>query len=379
MWKYPNRSQSRLYPKGENNQTGPDFQALPKCPEGKLWGFISVGEIPSEDPEEIPISLDDGDDGPDWTTPNPPIPLRDKNHDHDGENDAPPPEVPDVPAEPPLCCSGCTQVIPSCPDNVYGDQTPTKIIRDVECQTYWKKTVEGSSRTCNIPPVWLPQPDFPVKRNSDNPLDDDENALLKLQKEGGVRFILYLVSKAIPHHDNDLPSELNVQNWTFWDILRLSAAKQKEWKDACHEESESLRKWNVYKLVKLPHGRKAIKTRWVFAIKSDGHKRAQLVAKDFSQVEGLDYDEIFSPVVRFESVCLLFAFLAALENWHMTTLDVKTAFLYGQLDEEIYMEQPEGFKVKGQEFKVLCLHHAIYGLKQASLAWWKSSISLCKN
>ena len=59
---------------------------------------------------------------------------------------------------------------------------------------------------------------------------------------------------------------------------------------------------------------------------------------------------------------LLFA-LAALENWHKTTLDIKTAFLYGQLDKEIYMEQPEGFKVKGQEFKVLRLHHAIYGLK----------------
>ncbi len=67
---------------------------------------------------------------------------------------------------------------------------------------------------------------------------------------------------------------------------------------------------------------------------------------------------------------LLFA-LAALENWHMTALDVKTAFLYGQLDEEIYMEQPEGFKVKGQELKVLRLRRAIYGLKQASLAWWK--------
>ncbi len=64
---------------------------------------------------------------------------------------------------------------------------------------------------------------------------------------------------------------------------------------------------------------------------------------------------------------LLFA-LAALENWHMSALDVKTAFLYGQLDEEIYMGQPEGFKVKGQEFKVLCLCCAIYGLKQATLA-----------
>jgi len=188
-----------------------------------------------------------------------PIPLRDENHVHNSENDAPPPEVPDVPAEPPLRRSSRTWVIPSCPDNVYGDWTPTEIIRDVERQTYWKKTVEGSSQTRNIPPVRLPQPDSSVKRDSDDPLDDDEDALLKLQKEGGVRFILYLVSKAIPHHDNDLPSELNVQNWTFRDILRLPDAKQKEWKDACHKELESLRKQNVYELVKLPLGRKAIK------------------------------------------------------------------------------------------------------------------------
>ena len=67
---------------------------------------------------------------------------------------------------------------------------------------------------------------------------------------------------------------------------------------------------------------------------------------------------------------MLFA-LAALENWYMTALDVKTAFLYGQLDEEIYMLQPEGFKVKGQESKVLRLHRTLYRLKQASLAWWK--------
>jgi len=63
--------------------------------------------------------------------------------------------------------------------------------------------------------------------------------------------------------------------------------------------------------------------------------------------------------------------LATLKNWHISALDVKTAFLYEELDEELYMEQPEGFKVKGQEGKVLRLLHAIYGLKQAALAWWK--------
>jgi len=66
------------------------------------------------------------------------------------------------------------------------------------------------------------------------------------------------------------------------------------------------------------------------------------VAKGFSQVEGVDYLEIFSPMICYESIHLMFA-LAALENWYITGLDVKTVFLYGKLNEEIYMKQPEGF------------------------------------
>ena len=72
----------------------------------------------------------------------------------------------------------------------------------------------------------------------------------------------------------------------------------------------------------------------------------------------------------FETVRLMFA-LASLEGWYITSLDVGNAFLYSKLDKEIYMEQPEGFKIKGQEHKVLCLRYALYGLKQAALSWWK--------
>ena len=68
---------------------------------------------------------------------------------------------------------------------------------------------------------------------------------------------------------------------------------------------------------------------------------------------------------------MMFA-LAALNKWHIQGLDVKTAFLYGELEEELYMEQPEGFKLQGQERKVMRLKRAIYGLKQAALAWWKA-------
>ena len=88
------------------------------------------------------------------------------------------------------------------------------------------------------------------------------------------------------------------------------------------------------------------------------------MAKGFSQVEGLDFDQIFSPVVHFETVRLILA-LAALEGWTISRLDVKSAYLYGTLDEEIYMEQPEGFVDANHPKKVLKLQKALYGLKQA--------------
>jgi hypothetical protein len=127
----------------------------------------------------------------------------------------------------------------------------------------------------------------------------------------------------------------------------------------------------VYDLVPRPYRRKVIKNRWVFDVKTDGRKKARLVAKGFSQIEGMDYDQVFSPVVRFETVRLLLA-MAALENWVISGLDVRNAYLYGELDEEIYMEQPEGFVTPGSETKVLRLRRALYGLKQAGLAWWRA-------
>ena len=141
--------------------------------------------------------------------------------------------------------------------------------------------------------------------------------------------------------------------------------------DACHQELDSLHKCDIYNLVIPLQGRRIIRNCWVFDRKSDGWKRACLVAKGFSQVEGIDYDDIFSPVVRYESVHLMVT-LAALQQWHMSSIDVKTAFLYGELDEELFMKQPEGFKKKGQEHKVFRLKRALYGLKQAALQWWQA-------
>jgi len=167
---------------------------------------------------------------------------------------------------------------------------------------------------------------------------------------------------------SDTFNPLNIRSRTYRDLLKLSRLEQKQWNEACLQELEALKKREVFITVNRPKNRKVIKNQWVFDIKSDGRKKARLVAKGFSQVEGIDYKEIFSPVVRFETVRLLLA-LAALEKWYIVAIDVKNAFLYGILEEEIYMEELEGFKT-GKD-KVWLLKRALYSLKQASLSWWK--------
>ena len=134
---------------------------------------------------------------------------------------------------------------------------------------------------------------------------------------------------------------------------------------------------DIYDLVIPLQGRRIIHNRWVFDRKTDGRQRACLVAKGFSQVEGIDYDDIFSPIVRYESVCLMVA-LAALQQWHMSSIDVKAAFLYGELDKELFMEQPEGFKKKGQEHKVFCLKRHFMDLNKQLCNGGKHLTSLWK-
>jgi hypothetical protein len=133
---------------------------------------------------------------------------------------------------------------------------------------------------------------------------------------------------------------------------------------AMKDEIKLLHQRKVWKLVDLPKGHQPVKRRWVYVVKPDGHKKAQFVAKGFTQIFGIYYKETLAPVRRFKTFRIFMA-LAALHDWEIEALDVKTAYLVGELEEEIYMIQPKGFVVKGQEKKVCWLMKFLYGLKQS--------------
>ncbi|KAH9751148.1 hypothetical protein KPL71_014161 [Citrus sinensis] len=141
------------------------------------------------------------------------------------------------------------------------------------------------------------------------------------------------------------------------------------WMTTMQEEIEALHKNKTWKLVPLLHGRKIIGNKLVYKIKRNGNDqveryRARLVVKGYVQKEGIDFNEIFLPVVRLTTVRIVLAMCATFDL-HLKQLDVKTVFLHGELEEEIYMLQPEIFAETRKENLVCRLNKSLYGLKQA--------------
>lgn len=151
----------------------------------------------------------------------------------------------------------------------------------------------------------------------------------------------------------------------------ISGKDSIRWKNAMQEEMESLLKNEVWELVPLPKDRKPISCKWIYKIKMNPDQsierfKARLVVRGFSQKHGIDFAETFAPVAKYTSLRLLFG-MAVQFDLHILQLDIKTAFLYGDLQEETFMDQPEGFTVG--ENLVCKLKKTLYGLKQAPRGW----------
>uniref|UniRef100_A0A5S6Q053 Reverse transcriptase Ty1/copia-type domain-containing protein n=1 Tax=Trichuris muris TaxID=70415 RepID=A0A5S6Q053_TRIMR len=151
----------------------------------------------------------------------------------------------------------------------------------------------------------------------------------------------------------------------------MESAEAVHWSKAMNEELCSLKENSVWSLVDLPPGKNVLNTRWVLRVKAkaDGTAdkyKARLVATGYMQRAGVDYDETFSPVARFDTVRALLS-VAATERLKLVQFDVKTAFLYGTLKEEVYVKQPEGFE--DGTGRVCKLNRSLYGLKQAPRCW----------
>ena len=153
----------------------------------------------------------------------------------------------------------------------------------------------------------------------------------------------------------------------------VNDSNSKKWREAMDSEIQSMHQNQVWYLVDPPEGIVPIGCKWIFKKKigADGHIdtfKARLVAKGYRQRQGVDYDETFSPVAMIKSIMILLA-IAAHYDYEVWQMDVKTAFLNGNLEEEVYMIQPEGYTSKEFPEKVCRLQRSIYGLKQASRSW----------
>ncbi|GJT38423.1 putative ribonuclease H-like domain-containing protein [Tanacetum coccineum] len=156
----------------------------------------------------------------------------------------------------------------------------------------------------------------------------------------------------------------------------IHALKDPSWIEAMQEELLQFKLQEVWTLVELPNGKRAIGTKWVFRNKKDERgimikNKARLVAQGYTQEEGIDYDEVFAPVARIEAIRLFLAY-ASFKDFVVYQMDVKSAFLYGKIEEEVYVCQPPGFEDPNFPDRVYKVEKALYRLHQAPKAWYET-------
>ncbi|GJQ89996.1 putative ribonuclease H-like domain-containing protein [Tanacetum coccineum] len=156
----------------------------------------------------------------------------------------------------------------------------------------------------------------------------------------------------------------------------IHALKDPSWIEAMQEELLQFKLQKVWTLVDLPNGKRAIGTKWVFRNKKDKRgivirNKERLVAQGYTQEEGINYDEVFTPVARIEAIRLFLAY-ASFKDFVVYQMDVKSAFLYGKIKEEVYVCQPLGFEDPDFLDRVYKVKKALYGLHQAPRAWYET-------
>ncbi|KAJ9542256.1 hypothetical protein OSB04_028762 [Centaurea solstitialis] len=175
--------------------------------------------------------------------------------------------------------------------------------------------------------------------------------------------------------NKDLGFKIQIQQCFHTEPKKVfDAMKDPSWIEAMQEELLQFVLQHVWDLVDLPRGHRAIGTKWIFRNKKDERgivikNKERLVAQGYTQEEGIDYDDVFAPVARIEAIRLFLAF-ASFKRFKVYQMDVKSAFLYGKIEEEVYVCQPPGFEDPKFPDKVYKLRKALYGLHQAPRAWY---------
>ncbi|GKA96955.1 putative ribonuclease H-like domain-containing protein, partial [Tanacetum coccineum] len=207
----------------------------------------------------------------------------------------------------------------------------------------------------------------------------------KVNKSSEAHAFVSYVQKQRRHNHKDFQHCLFACFLSQNEPKKISEALEDEsWVDAMQEELLQFKIQKVWILVDLPFGKKAIGTKWVYRNKKDERgvvvrNKARLVAQGHRQEEGIDYDEVFAPVARIEAIRIFLAF-ASYMGFIVYQMDVKSAFLYGKIDEEVYVSQPPGFLDPKYPQKVYKVVKALYGLHQAPRAWYATlSTFLLKN
>ncbi|KAL0367959.1 UNVERIFIED_CONTAM: Retrovirus-related Pol polyprotein from transposon TNT 1-94 [Sesamum calycinum] len=198
---------------------------------------------------------------------------------------------------------------------------------------------------------------------------------VKTERSFGPDFLTSFLTEDLNRINEHFVSAFLVDEDPKTYVEAITSIDSSFWKEAIKNELDSIMTNHTWDLVDLPVGSKPIKCKWIFKkkIKPDGSIdkfKARLVVVGYTQKKGIDYFDTYSPVTKIATIRALIA-LSAINDLMIHQMDVKTAFLNGDLEEEIYMEQPEGFVVPGLESKVCKLRKSLYGLKQAPKQWYE--------